>query len=140
MDRKKIIFIMTAVVTTIVFYFGVQNVLHPAVPSFEKEMTTIAQGINMHCPMMIDPATRLDNVMAMPGKTFQYNYTLLNVDAATANPEEMKNFITPRIINNIKSNPDLAPQRHNKVIMSYLYKDKIGTALFKLVVTPEMYQ
>ena len=139
-QRNKIVLGLVTIVTALVVYFGARNVMTPEKPSFEQEMVKIAEGINKQCPMLIDETTRLDNVMALPGKTFQYNYTLLAIDAETADPESMKNFITPRIINNIKTNPDLAPQRENKVIMSYLYKDKGGTALFKVMVTPEMYQ
>jgi hypothetical protein len=140
MQRNKIVLAATAIVTALVLYFGIQHVMTPKEPPFEEEMQKIAQGINKQCPMMIDQTTRLDNVMALPNTTFQYNYTLLNVEAGAADTESMKQYITPRIINNIKSNPDLAPQRQHKVTMSYLYKDKGGTSLFRVVVTPDMYQ
>ena len=28
---------------------------------------------------MVDNATRLDNAIALPGNTFQYNYTIVNM-------------------------------------------------------------
>lgn len=139
-QRNKIVFTVTAIVTGLIFYFGVQRFMAVEKPDFEKEMVKIANDINVRCPMLLDSATRLDNVVALPGKTFQYNYTLLNVEAEQANPESMKAYITPRILQNIKTNPDLEQQRQNKVTMSYLYKDKQGTSLFKVVITPEMYQ
>jgi len=139
-QRSKIVFTITAIVTGLIFYFGVQHLMAPDKPDFEQEMVKIAADINQRCPLMMDAATRLDNVVAIPGKTFQYNITLLNVDVEHVVPDSMKAFITPRIIKNIKTNPDLEQQRQNQVTMSYLYKDKQGTSMFKVVITPEMYQ
>ena len=139
-QRNKIVFTVTAIITGLIFYFGVQHLMAPDKADFEQEMVKIAADINQRCPLMMDAATRLDNVMAIPGKTFQYNITLMNVEVEHANLESMKSFITPRIIENIKTNPDLEQQRQNKVTMSYLYKDKQGTSMFKVVITPEMYQ
>lgn len=48
-------------------------------PSFDKQMMQVASELNKTCPIMVDAETQLDNAVALPEKTFQYNYTLINM-------------------------------------------------------------
>jgi len=120
-------------------YFAVQP-LFVKEPLFDKAMMKIASEINKSCPMMIDADTRLDNAVALPGNVFQYNYTLIHLEKATADPEEMRNLIGPTIINYVKTNPQMKPQRDLKTTINYYYKDKAGLFLLMISVTPDKYE
>ena len=88
---------------------------------------------------MVDKDTRLDNAVALPGNVFQYNYTLINLNKDEVNPDTVKKYIEPAIINGVRTNPDLKIYRDNKTTMTYSYRDKNGVFILKIPVTPEMY-
>ena len=89
---------------------------------------------------MIDANTRLDNTIVLPKKTFQYNYTLINLEKETTDIEEMKKYLEPNITNNIKSNPEMEYYRKRDVTLKYYYYDKHGVFLFNISVTPDKYK
>ena len=89
---------------------------------------------------MVDSETRLDNAIALPENTFQYNYTLVNMNKENMNVSEAEDFLQPNILNSIKTNPDLKVFRDNNVIMVYNYKDSNGNHLFKLIFEPSQYK
>lgn len=109
-------------------------------PSYDKEMMEVASELNKSCPIMVDEITRLDNTIALPNNTFQYNYTLVNTDKATLDTADMKNYLTPTIINFVKTNPQMKIQRDHKTTVNYYYKDKSGQYLFTVSVTPDKYE
>lgn len=88
---------------------------------------------------MVDQETRLDNAVALPENVFQYNYTLVNMEKASTDASQLENYLKPILINNVKSNPDMKINRDNKTTMGYYYKDKNGEFLFKVLVTPDLY-
>jgi hypothetical protein len=92
-------------------------------PSFNKEMMQVASELNKTCPIMVDDQTRLDNAVALPGNSFQYNYTLINLTKSEVNIDTIKKYLEPSIINNVRTNPGLKIYRDNKVTMIYYYKD-----------------
>ena len=89
---------------------------------------------------MVDQETRLDNAIALPENSLQYNYTLVNIESTEVNPDTVKKYIEPGIINLVKSSPDMKIYRDNKTTIIYNYRDKNGAFILKLAVTPEMYQ
>jgi len=109
-------------------------------PAFEKAMVEFASEINKNCPIMIDNATRLDNSIALPKNTFQYNYTILTVVKDSVKIEDLKNSVEPRIINIVKTEPQMKIIRDNKTTVNYNYKDKFGVFLFMISVKPEQYE
>lgn len=95
--------------------------------------------VNRKCPVMIDYATRLDNVVAVEDKEVQYNYTLVSLEKETMDAEALKNEMEPNMLRLVKTNHTLKPFRDMGVILSYHYKDRNGEELFKIVFTPEQY-
>lgn len=89
---------------------------------------------------MLDNATRLDNSIALPNNTFQYNYTILNVIKDSLKIEDLKNYLEPRIVNTVKIEPQMKIIRDNKTTINYSYKDKAGVFLFTISVKPEQYE
>jgi hypothetical protein len=109
-------------------------------PSFDKVMMQAASEINKSCPLMVDQDTQLDNSIAMPENTFQYNYTLINTEKSMVDVEQLKNYITPNLINIVKTHPDLKNFRENKVTIAYSYSDKNKEFLFKVSISPDLYE
>ena len=107
--------------------------------TYNQEMMQAASEINKSCPFMVDSDTRLDNTMAMPDNVFQYNYTLVNMEKATTDVEQLEEYLRPTIVNTVRTNPDMKINRDHKTTMSYAYKDKNGEFLFKILVTPDLY-
>lgn len=109
-------------------------------PAFEKALVEYAREINKNCPIMIDNATRLDNTLALPDNTFQYNYTILSVVKDSVDVDALRNYIEPGIINAIKTEPQMKIIRDNKTTVNYSYKDEAGEVLFTISVKPEQYE
>ena len=109
-------------------------------PLYDKAMMKVASEINKSCPIMVDAETRLDNAIAMPKNTFQYNYTLINIKSATAQPEELKNYIEPKLLNMVKTSPQMKTLRDLKTTFNYYYKDQAGIFLFQVSITPDLYE
>lgn len=109
-------------------------------PSIDNNLVEIAGELNKTCPVMVDSLTRLDNAVALPKKVFQYNYTL-NIDTSEQiDIEGLKAYMSPRIVNDVKTNPGMKYVRDNKVTVNYSYKDQNGEFLFLISVKPEDYQ
>ena len=107
---------------------------------FDKMLVDAANEVNKNCPMVVDKETRLDNAVALPNKCFQYNYTLVNLVKDSLDTSYIKEFLTPKAINALKTNPSLKPFRDNKVTMCYMYKDKNDQYVCSIKVKPEDYK
>ncbi len=107
---------------------------------FDKGMEMIANEMNKSCPVMVDNETRLDNVEIIPGNIFQFNYTLVNIENASIDTTQVKTYLEPLIIQNIKSSPQMTLQKERKTTMKFVYKDKNGDYLFQISVAPEKYR
>lgn len=109
-------------------------------PTFDKYLMNAASELNKTCPIMVDAETQLDNTIALPANTFQYNYTLINIDKDSIDIVSFEEYLKPVILNSIKTNPDLKTFRDNNVTMSYNYKDKNSNYIVKLTFTPAQYK
>ena len=138
-DKQQIIKTIVGVVVGIAAYFAVQQLFFRE-PSFDKQLMAAASELNESCPMMVDAETRLDNVVAMPGNVFQYNYTLISTKKEDLDVEVFTNELTPTITNSVRTNPDLQAYRDNEVTMAYYYQDMDGEFLTKILVTPDEYE
>lgn len=137
--KKKALPFIIYIVVFGLSYFTVQQLFFK-VPTFDKAMMAIASEINKTCPIMIDAETRLDNTVSLPKNIFQYNYTLINIEKATADTVGMKDYLEPTITNFVKTNPQMKAQRDLKTTINYYYKDKAGNFLFLISVTPDQYE
>lgn len=137
-DKKKtaIGIFLGIVAGFLVIFLGIRYMMQP---SFDSYLTSVSHEVNKQCPILVDRETRLDNSVVLPGKVFQYNYTLVNLDKSQVDVDEAQKTIAPNLISNIKSNPDMNEFRENKVKIIYSYRDKNGQFLFKILITPEMY-
>ena len=109
----------------------------------DKLLQDTANGVNKQCPMTIDSETRLDNVAALPGKTLQYNYTLVNYAKGQLTADQIasvQSSMSTTIKNSIKSTSDLKTLRDYKTTFKYVYKSSDGYELFSITVAPADYQ
>lgn len=104
-----------------------------------KKLVLVANAINKTTPLTLDQYTQLDCATALPNKTLQYNYTI-STTKDEVDVETVKESIEPGIINNIKTNPQMAELREMGVTFNYYYKDKNGVFLLLIQVTPDMYK
>lgn len=138
-NKKKALSIVVGILAFGLAYFATQYFFSKK-PSFNEAMVEVANEINKTCPMMIDQDTQLDNTMALPNNTFVYNYTLVNLEKENIDIEAVKNFIEPKVVNNMKTSPDMKLYRENRTTMTYNYKDKNGIFVLKINVGPEKYE
>ena len=136
--KKKSIKTLIGVAVGLVTMVLVQHYFF-APPSFDKVMMQMVSEINKTCPIMVDKETQFDNAIALPDRVLLYNYTLVNLNKAEINPDTVKKYIEPGIINTVKTNPDMKTLRENKTTFIYNYKDKTGLFVLKITVTPAMY-
>ena len=139
LKRKRLLGIAVGLIAASITYWAVQNYFF-GVPSYDKAMMQVASELNKTCPIMVDEYTQLDNAVALPNNTFQYNYTLVDLLKEEVNIDTVKKYIEPAILNNVRSNPDMKYFRDNNTTLVYYYKDKSGVFVHKYSVTPEMYR
>ncbi|MDR3235860.1 MAG: hypothetical protein LBT48_03940 [Prevotellaceae bacterium] len=108
-------------------------------PSIDQELVKISNELNKSCPMMIDAVTRLDHTMALPDNTFQYNYTITDVDKETIDTLAIKELMTPQIVNYFKTSPQTQFFRTHKVSLNYYYQDETGIYVCAISIKPEQY-
>ena len=117
--------------------FVTQSIFHP---SIDKQLAEIANEMNKTCPMNIDQYTTLKNVVALPNKTIQYNYILVEITKEEVKLDTVKKYVFPGVLQNAKTNPEMKYFRNNKVTLNYYYSDKNGEFVTEYIVKPEMYE
>ncbi len=137
-DKKKIINTIIGMLAFFISYFAIQYFVFNK-NSIDKKLIEVANEINKNCPITLDKETRLDNTLVLPNRTFQYNYTLVNIDKSVIDADELKNYLQPGILNTIKTNPDMKTLRDNKVNFVYRYVDKNNEFIFKIIIPSKMY-
>lgn len=137
--RAIIALVIALAVAILVQYYASK----PKTPTLDKQLVEVANEVNKSCPITVDAETQLDNVIVLPNRTFQYNYTLVNLDKNSIDTElleEFEEYLQSDILNTLKTNPDVEFFRENDVTISYNYKDRNNVHILKLVFTPEQYK
>lgn len=96
------------------------------VSTFNDDLIGAANQVNSHAPIVIDSTTRLDRVDALNGNTFQYNYTLTNLEFNQIDTNILKSSWRQAIIEQLKKDPKAALFKDNGVIIQARYVDKNG--------------
>lgn len=137
-SSKKKIGTIAGIVFGLILAYTINHFMF-APPSFDKVLMQTASKLSETCPIMVDEATRLDNVAAFPGNIIQYNYTLVNWVKDSIDIKAFEEYMQPMILNNVKTNPDLKTFRENKTTMAYYYRDMKGEYVSKISVTADQY-
>ena len=125
------------VVAFIVMFYVSQSLFSP---SIDSKLKSIADEMNKSCPMNVDQYTILRNVVALPDKTLQYNYTLVEMTKAEVKLDTVKKYFFPQLLQNVKTDPTMKLLRDNEVTLNYSYYDKMGDFVTTYVIKPEMYE
>ncbi len=108
--------------------------------SVETKLSATANEVNKQCPMMVDADTRMDNIVPMPNRTMQYNYTLINMEVGDIDTTSVKSIIEPYIISTIKTSPEMEVLRKEKINFRYYYRDMNGNYVCSISVPYERYK
>lgn len=129
--------ILAFVISFIVMFFIAESIFKP---SIDKQLVEVTNELNKYCPMNVDEYTILKNVVALPNKAIQYNYSLIDIEKAEVKMDTVKKYVFPAVLENAKSNPQMKFFRDNNVTLKYNYTDKNGKFVTEYIVTSEMYK
>lgn len=107
--------------------------------SINDDLIKVANEINSHAPIIIDSTTRLDNVNALSGGIFQYNYTLLTMDKEAVDVNLLKTSSKESMIKQMKQNPNLAVLKDNNIDIQLKYRDKNGDDVASVYISANEY-
>jgi predicted nucleic acid-binding Zn ribbon protein len=124
------------IVGFIIMFFVTQSLFKPSV---DKQLVGIANELNKNCPMNVNEFTVLENVVALPDKTIQYNYVLTKNTKNEVQIDSVKKNIFPSILENARTNPQMKQFRDYKVTLNYSYKDKKGVFVIDYIIKSNMY-
>jgi hypothetical protein len=106
----------------------------------DREVAKFVKGMNKTCPSMIDPETRLDNVVAFEKNNLQFNYTLIYQIRDSLPIPSLKNYMEPLILDKIKNSGTLRKFLDKNLTWIYSYNDRNGDFIFKVTYTPEQFK
>ena len=112
---------------------------HQSPPRLNDDMIKAANEINSHAPIIIDSTTRFDNVNALPGEVFQYNYTLLTLEKSQVDTILLRKSGKESMIEMLKQQPNLAIFRDNNIELQARYVDKNGSLVTIVSIKPNEY-
>lgn len=124
------IVILFAITQTLKFFFREPTI------NINDELIKTANEINKHAPIVIDSLTTFDNVNALKGNVFQYNYTL-NVEKSAVDTTELIKIGKESLLKQLKNNPKAVYFRENNIEIQANYSDKNGMEICKIVVLPK---
>ncbi|PKB18230.1 hypothetical protein [Flavobacterium sp. 5] len=132
--RKVIKIVFVLVLIFLVQHFYVKNKM------IGDEITPMITNYNRACPMMISDDIRMESVNSLPENTVQYDFTLVRVQKENIDVKVLKTSVEKEILSTSKTNPSLEAFRNNNSTVVYVYRDTNQKMLFKVVLTPELYQ
>jgi hypothetical protein len=106
--------------------------------NINDELVKMANEINKHAPIVLDSLTTFENVNAMQGNTFQYNYTV-NVEKSAVDTTILMKSAKGSLLKQLKDNPKASYFKQNKIEIQANYSDKNGIQFCKVVVLPNEY-
>ena len=109
-------------------------------PSVDSQLINAASELNKNCPIYVNKYTRFDNAIAVQGKIFQFDYTILNVVKDSIDTLAIIKNTEPSMLNFVKTSPALKIHRENDVTLNFAYRDKNGKYLFTITIGPGKYK
>lgn len=106
--------------------------------NINDELVKTANEINKHAPIIIDSLTRFDNVNALKGNVFQYNYTI-QVEKSAVDTIELLKIGKEALLDLLKKNTKAKYFKDNNIEIQANYADKDGIQICKIVVLPGEY-
>ncbi len=101
--------------------------------SLEESLAEAAADLNTRTPMMLDPETRLDRVVA-EGKRLHYDYTLVRFGSEEIDAEKLRATAEPALEANVCSSMKAIVELGGTV--SFTYHGKNGNEVLLVTVPP----
>lgn len=138
--KKKLLIRKIIQIAVVVVLISVAQYYYVKDKSVGKELTALVTKYNTACPIMISNDIRMESVNTLPHNTVQYDFTLVHVQKESVAVEALKKSVEKEILASSKTNPSLEAFRDNGSTVIYNYKDSNQEELFKITLTPDMYQ
>jgi hypothetical protein len=140
--KKQLGIALTTIGIIIGSFFGqkMASNLFGTSSSINQQLMSMASELNKSCPINVDKDTRLDNVIVGSGNSFSYNYTLINLTSSQIDPRSLNDYLKPRLINVVKTSPEMKYFRDNSITIEYRYSDKDGIFVLSIPITPKDYK
>lgn len=107
--------------------------------SIERSLNKAANELNLQCPMMIDPETRLDKTIAGPGRKFTYLYTIMGEDLVPTDDPALWAEVRQEILTGLRNSPEMNEMSELGVSLVYQYKNEAGQHLGYVEFAAEEY-
>jgi len=106
--------------------------------NINDELVKAANEINKHAPIVIDSLTTFDNVNALKGNVFTYNYTI-NAEKLDLDTAEVMKIAKDGLLELLKKNPKTIYFKQNSIEIQANYTDKNRIHICTAVVLPNEY-
>lgn len=106
--------------------------------NINDELVKAANEINKHAPIVIDSLTTFDNVNALKGNAFTYNYTI-NAEKLDLDTAEVMKIAKDGLLELLKKNPKAIYFKQNSIEIQANYIDKNGIHICTAIVLPNEY-
>ena len=106
--------------------------------NINDELVKAANEINKHAPIILDSLTTFENVNALKGNIFQYNYKI-KAEKSTVDTVELKKIAKENFIEILKKNPKAGYFKQNNIEVQANYTDKNGEQICNIIVLPKEY-
>jgi hypothetical protein len=138
--KKKLLIRKIVQIAVVVVLVSIAQYYYSKYKSVGVELTALVENYNKACPMMISNDIRMESVNTLSRNAVQYDFTLVHVQKESIDVEALKKSVEKEIMTTSKTNPSLEAFRDNDSTVIYNYKDSNQKELFKITLTPEMYQ
>jgi hypothetical protein len=138
--KKRLLIRKIGQIAVVIVLVSITQYYYSKYKSVGKELTALVENYNKACPMMISNDIRMESVNTLPHNTVQYDFTLVNVQKESIKVEDLKKSVEKEIMASSKTNPSLQAFRDDDSTVIYSYKDSNQNELFKITLTPDMYQ
>lgn len=109
-------------------------ILAPAPVS--AQLDDLANSINKRCPIVVDSTTVLNNCSAISGFRLHFNYQVNTVSKEEVDTVALITACRQDMITKLKTDPNMAPFKDNKLSLSASYYDKAGVYICSVAVVP----
>ncbi|NMH86749.1 hypothetical protein [Flavivirga algicola] len=133
---KRRVIIGVSALAIIIYLFN-SLVLQPK--SVAKQLKSVAQNLNGKCPIILDQISKLDSVGSISNKNFIYYQSLYRLHKNEINFDSVNQNIRPKLIKEIKNNPNFKAFKKNNITIDYVFHDMYGVFINKLSFKPEVY-
>lgn len=103
----------------------------------EEFLTQVSNMMNSTLPMMVEEGVQWDSSYVGPGKTLNYNYTMLHYSASEIDGKVFANTIRPDLTNTICTTPETVLFPNNGVLLNFNYYDRDRSLITRVEVAPD---